>query len=203
MPVDQDRTCNSLGDTRRSRRETTGRALQTRGVSTTSRYIDLHLPPRSSSNVQKRRHGGISQKYPGDREERPHLRRQEYGQLYRAVREYPIWPQRLRQGHFSSPIGSAGTIGGDRHRRFHGRDLKHGQRGLVQRTVLHDEKCSMLRRPPLCRQDTRRGFRTRTTRVGRPTRNVRRLFEGGAQSGARQHEFRANQFGPRPRRIPI
>ena len=53
-----------------------------------------------------------------------------------------------------------------------------------------------------CRQHTQRGLRTRTTPVGRPSQKVRRLFDGDAQSGARQHEFRANEFGPTPRRIP-
>ena len=33
--------------------------------------------------------------------------------------------------------------------------LGHDQRGLVKRAVFHNERCSMLRRPPLCRQDTR------------------------------------------------
>ena len=51
--------------------------------------------------------------------------------------------------------------------------------------------------------DTRRGPRTRTTRVGRLSRNVRRLFKEGAQSGARQNELRANWSGPRPGRIPV
>ena len=60
------------------------------------------------------------------------------------------------------------------------RGLEHGQRRVVQRAVLHDERCSMLRRPPLCRQDIRRGLRTRTTRVGRPSRKGRWLFEGSA-----------------------
>ena len=40
----------------------------------------------------KRRHGGISQEFPGDREERPHLRRQECGRLHRVVREDPHYP---------------------------------------------------------------------------------------------------------------
>ena len=78
VPVGQDHTCNSLDDTRCARRETTGRALQTRGVSTTrlyEEYSTLQLPPRLPSSVMKRRHGGISQEFPGDHEERPHLRR--------------------------------------------------------------------------------------------------------------------------------
>ena len=40
--------------------------------------------------------------------------------------------------------------------------------------------------------DTRRGPKTWTTRVGRLSRKVRRLFEEGAHSGARQNELRAN-----------
>ena len=57
----------------------------------------------------------------------------------------------------------------------------------------------MLRRLPLCRQDTQRGPRTRIPCVGRPSQKVRRLFEGSAQSGARQNELRVNESGPRPR----
>ena len=115
------------------------------------------------------------------------------------------WYEKIRislkiydKGRFPSPTEGAGTICGDRHRRFQARGLEHGQRGLVQRAVLPDKRCSMLRRPPLCRQDTRRGRRTRTARVGRPSRKLRRLFEGSAQSRARQNELCANESGPRP-----
>ena len=44
---------------------------------------------RSSSSVSKHRHRGISQEFPGDHEERPHLRRQECGRLHQVVREDP------------------------------------------------------------------------------------------------------------------
>ena len=63
------------------------------------------------------------------------------------------------------------------------------------------EACSVVRR--FAGKTLDEGSEHVTTRVGRPLRKVRRLFGGSAQSGVRQNELRANESGPRPRRIPV